>query len=260
MKKLNSVSFTKPSKKSVFTLIGEEVVECRIDNVTLVVEDDEGGAKRMVVSHYDIANNEGQITSLPSNAVFYDSTDDFRAGNPKEKMSENGHNVLNTAIRNHYAIKWYFNGVEAVEYEPADNITKVVIDANFNFRVTEGFVPDEMFKESVSAYAYNDIPTVDIDGKKGIKKGFLSPLLFNEKQREIMERFKALSKEMMDAKIEMLFIEGELLFINGENSDGIMCRYDREDNAVDFFPASEHGDHFLRMEYDCWDPVCVTLK
>lgn len=259
MKTLNSVSFVNPSEKSVFTLIGEEVVECRIDNVTFIVEDGEDGVKRMVVSHYDIANNEGQITSLPGNAAFFHSMDDFRAGNPIEKMCEKGHNVLNNAIRNHRNDKWYFNGVEAAAYEPVDHITKVVLDTNC-FNVTEGFVPDEIFRESVDVYAYNDIPTVDIDGNKGVKKGFLSPLLFNDKQKEIMERFKAISKEMREAKIEMLYIEGDLLFINGEHTKGYMVSYDRSDDAVNFFAAKEHSDHFLRMDFDCWDPACVELN
>ena len=259
MKTLNSVSFVRPSKNSVFTLIGEEVVECRIDQVTLAIEDSEDG-KRMVVSHYDIANNEGQITTLASDAVFYDSMNDFRVGNPKSKMCEKGHNVLNTAIGNHLNTKWYFNGVEAVEYEPADNIVKVVVDANFGFTVAEGFVPSEFFKESAHAYAYNDIPTVDIDGKKDVKKGYLSPLLFNEKQKEIMERFKAISKEMREAKIEMFFIEGELSFVNGEHIAEYMASYDRSDEAVDFFPAEEHLDHFMRMDFDCWDPISLELK
>lgn len=259
MKTLNSVSFVKPSEKSVFTLIGNELVECRIDRVTLIVEDDENG-KRIVVSHYDISNNEGQITSLPNNALFYASVDSFRAGNQIDNTTETGHNILRTAIRHHSANLWYFNGVESVEYKPEEHIVKVTIESDFRLKVTEGFVPTELFYKSEHVYAYNTVPVIDLDGKKTEKKGYLSPLLFNEKQKEIMERFKAISKEMREAKIEMLFIEGELSFVNGEHISGHMVSYDRSDEAVDFFPAKEHTDHFMDMAFDCWDPMCVELE
>lgn len=259
MKTLNSVSFVWPSEKSVFTLIGNELVECRIDQVTLIIEDDENG-KRMTVSHYDISNNEGQITSLPNSALFYKSPDAFRAGNQMDNCNYTGHDVLRTAIHHHAAKLWYFNGVESVEYKPEEHVTKVTIDSNRRFNVAEGFVPTELFTKSGQVYAYNSVPIVDLDGNKTEKKGYLNPLLFNEKQKEIMERFKAISKEMRDARIEMFFVEGELSFVNGEHITGHMVSYDRSDEAVDFFPAKEHTDHFLSMAFDCWDPMCVELE
>lgn len=256
MKTLNSVSYVAPRRNSVFTIINGEVHEVRIEKVIFIVDKDENGEPFLKASHYEVNNNAGEVFSLAMDTKFYASMDSYHRAECLPSTTSSGQDVIKRSWKGG---RWYFNGVEAVEFEPTESISEFAISA-CSGEIIKGSVPSEMYYCSDDVYAYNDIPTVDIDGNKGIKRGYLSPLLFNEKQKEIMARFKAISEEMKAADIRLISIDGGVSFVNGENIADVMCDYDKTDVAVTFKPAKEHYDHSLSIYWYSCDDMCIEFK
>lgn len=256
MKELNSVSYVAPRNASVFTIIADEVHEVRINKVIFVVEKDEDGEPRIKVAHYEVENNKNEKGILPYETRFFDSLDAYRDGEEKEKRTEKGRSLLRSTYKGG---NWYFNGVEALEFEPADNITSFAHTRD-GFEIIEGNVPEQLYLSKYEVYAYNDIPAVDIDGKQIVKEGYLKPLLFNEKQKEIMERFKNISQEMTDAGIRLITIESCPYFVNGERISDGWLEYDKGDDSLKFVPAKEHCDHSLSIWWQSWEDVYLDFK
>lgn len=256
MKELNSVSYVAPRNTSVFTIIVDEVHEVRINKVVFVIEKDEDGKSRINVAHYEVENNKNEKAILPYGTRFFKSLEAYRAGEKLEEHTENGRRILTRAYKGG---NWYFNGVEALEFEPVDNITSVA-ETTTGYELIEGNVPEQLYGSKYEVYAYNDIPAVDIDGKKTVKEGYLKPLLFNEKQKEIMERFKGISQEMKDAGIRLINIEEHLYFVNGERLSDGWLEYDKGDDSREFVPAKEHYDHSLSSWWQSWEAVYLDFK
>ena len=257
MKTLNSVSYVAPRENSVFTIFTDEVHEVKINKVIFLVEKDEEGEPRIKFSHYVVEDNVGGIATLPVETKFYASMDDYRKLSPIEVKTENGGNLIR---RTWSGGSWWFNGVEAVLFEPTDSITEFAILPYSQGEIIKGSVPSELYSDSDAVYAYNDITVVDIDGNKGVKRGTLSPLLFNEKQREIMKRFKAITEEMKAADIRSISLEDSVYFVNGEHISDIMNEYDSTDESVFFRPAKEHWDHSLRHYWTGYEDIHLEFK
>ena len=256
MKTLNSVSYVAPRHCSVFTVIKDEVHEVRIDKVFFVVNKDEEGNPFLKASHYEVSNNAGEVLNLSMETKFYASMDSYRKAECLQSTTDKGHDVIKRSWKGG---RWYFNGVEAVEFEPTDSISEFAISA-CSGEIIKGSAPSELYYNIDDVYAYNDIPTVDIDGNKGVKRGYLSPLLFNEKQKEIMARFKAISEEMKAADIRLISIDGRISFVNGEHIADIMTEYDATDVSVEFNPAKEHYDHSLSFYYESCENAFIEFK
>lgn len=256
MKELNSVNYVEPRNESVFTIIADEVHEVRINKVVFVVEKNEDGEPWLKVAHYEVENNRNEKGILPYGTRFFNSLDAYRNSEQICHHSENGRRILTRAYRGG---NWYFNGVEALEFEPVDNITSVAMTKD-GVELIEGNIPKRLYGSKYEVYAYNDIPAVDIDGKQIVKEGYLKPLLFNEKQKEIMERFKAISQEMKDAGIRLITIEDSMYFVNGERISDGWCEYDKGDDSREFVPAKEHYDHGLSMWWQSYEGVYLDFK
>lgn len=256
MKTLNSVSYVAPRHCSVFTVIKDEVHEVRIDKVFFVVNKDEEGNPFLKASHYEVSNNAGEVLNLPMETKFYDSMDNYRRCVAMNPTTSDGYVVIGRSWKGG---RWYFNGVEAVEYEPTENISVFAITAQSG-EIIKGSVPSQLYYDIDDVYAYNDIPTVDINGNKGVKRGYLSPLLFNDKQKEIMARFKAISEEMKAADIRLISVDGGISFVNGEHIADIMTEYDATDVSVEFNPAKEHYDHSLSFYYESHENAFIEFK
>lgn len=256
MKRLNSVSYVAPRHSYVFTVIKNEVHEVRITKVIFAVSKDEYGNPFLKALNYEVDNNAGVVLNLPMDTKFYATMENYHKSESLNSTSHDGDVVIGRSWKGG---RWYFNGVEAVEFEPTDNISAFAITASSG-EIIKGSVPSELYYDANDVYAYNDVPMVDIDGNKVVKKGYLSPLLFNEKQKEIMARFKAISEEMKAADIRLISIDGGMSFVNGEHIADIMNEYDSVDKSVLFNPAKEHYDHSLSLYWHGYENVCIEFK
>jgi hypothetical protein len=235
----------------------DEVHEVRINKVIFVVEKNEEGEPSLRVANYEVVNNAGGSAALPAETKFYESLDKFRQKSPIIPEAENGRKLMSNASG--CRGNWWFNGVEALEFESTDHI-KSFAHSVVGFTIIEGSVPSELYFTRYEAYAYNDVPTVDLDGKAGKKDGYLKPLLFNDKQKEIMERFKAISKEIQDANIRLICIENDIYFVNGEKLKDAWLDYDKGDDSAEFVPAKEHYDHGLKVWWQSWENIWVDFE
>lgn len=186
-----------PTEDMRLTVLSGNVCEGTICGVILtIVEGD------IVVDGYRFKHNGNEVI-LPATQDFY----------PDEITFKNGTSIIPNCTWNGFypllgwdrQTLWYYKNGKANPWEWKKELISWEILPNFNAKLLNGFIPDELFETQDSVYNWHDLIVHKDNGDVEFKKAPLSVLRLNNNQQKLFERFKALLKEMNDA--DMLIVE-----------------------------------------------------
>ena len=179
------------------TVINGNVCEGTICGVILTIVEGE-----IAVDGYRFKHNGGEII-LPAEQEFYFDENTFKLGQPIiPDCSWNGLYSLTGWDR---LTLWYYKNGKAEPWEYKKELISWEILPNYNAKLLNGFIPDELFGEQENVYNWHDLIVHKDNGDIEFKKAPLSVLRLNDRQQKLFEQFKALLKDMNDA--DMLIVE-----------------------------------------------------
>lgn len=197
----------------MYTFHNGNLIECQ-PIITVVTNED----NNYVIDKVEVKHN-GETFSVRKEQPFYKTENDYKQGTELH-MSEINYNYFLRedcwSIEVNSSCYHYNNdNMEVKKYIPKNNIKSFKFEyKSFNkiyierSDIIDGFIPDELFLCREEAFAYNDYKVVKDDGTEEVKKGYLHKLLLNEKQQEIIDRLRAVMKEI-DENNMIVFISNE---------------------------------------------------
>ena len=205
------------------TVLNGNVWEGTICGVILtIVEGD------VVVDGYRF-KHDGNEGFLPASQKFYYDDGTFKRGESIIRECDwDGVKHL-TGCSN--SVLWYYKDGKAEPWEWKKELISWEILPNYNVKLLNGFIPDELFREQEDVYSWHDLIVHKDNGDIEFKKAPLSVLRLNDKQKELFERFKSILKEMDDSGL--MIIEdrdnGDMAVLNcSEYEVGFECDSDFE--------------------------------
>lgn len=193
----------------IYTFYDGNLIECQ-PIITVVTIDNE-----YVISEIEIQHN-GKTFSVDKNQKFYASKIDYEQGKRKiidlDYINIISSNQIHCSFDKTY---YYYDNGEVKSYIPKDNITRFKGKVNFHSTiiveksdVIDGFIPDEIFLSRDDVFAYHDYKVIKDNGTEETRKGYFHKLLPNKKQQEIIDRLKAVLKEV-DENNMIVFVDNE---------------------------------------------------
>lgn len=186
-----------PSEEMRLTVIDGKVCEGTICGVILTIV--EGN---IVVDGYRFKHNGEEIV-LPAKQEFYFDDGAFKRG--ESIIPECTWDRVNCLTGYTDSVLWYYKNGKAEPWEWKKELISWEILPNYNAKLLNGFIPDELFREQEDVYNWYDLIVHKDNGDVEFKKAPLSVLRLNDKQKELFERYKSILKEMDDSG--MIIIE-----------------------------------------------------
>lgn len=191
------MKYVRPTEEMRLTVIDGKVCEGTICGVILTIVEGE-----IAVDGYRFKHN-GEEIILPVTQDFY----------PDEIAFKNGASIIPDCSWNGFyslfgwdrLTLWYYKNGKAEPWEWKKELISWEILPNYNAKLLNGFIPDELFGEQENVYSWHDLIVHKDNGDVEFEKAPLSVLRLNDNQQKLFERFKALLKEMNDA--DMLIVE-----------------------------------------------------
>jgi len=191
------MEYVRPTEMMRLTVINGNVCEGTICGVILtIVEGD------IVMDGYRFKHN-GKGIILPADQEFYFDENTFKLGQPI--IPDCSWNGLYSLVGWDRPTLWYYKNGKAEPWKWKNELISWEILPNYNAKLLNGFIPDELFGEEKDVYSWHDLIVHKDNGDIEFKKAPLSVLRLNDNQQKLFEQFKALLKEMTDA--DMLIVE-----------------------------------------------------
>ena len=136
---------------------------------------------------------------------------------------------------NIYPSAWVFKDGEAVEV-PIDIIT-VMTTYGSGWKITEGYIPEEMWGSREAAYSHNEYLFVDEDGEEFTQRGVNLRLKPTKKQTAILEKLKYVFEEAKNAGLKFAWDRESCCNIGAFNGNEVVeYGYEIESNGGDIVP------------------------
>ena len=191
------MKYVRPTEEMRLTVINGNVCEGTICGVILTIVEGE-----IAVDGYRFKHN-GKEVVLPAEQEFYYNDGAFKRG--ESIISECIWNGVIRLAGYANSVLWYYKDGKAEPWEWKKELISWEILPNYNAKLLNGFIPDELFSEQKNVYNWHDLIVHKDNGDIEFKKAPLSVLRLNDNQQKLFEQFKALLKEMNDA--DMLIVE-----------------------------------------------------
>lgn len=191
------MKYVRPTEEMRLTVINGNVCEGTICGVVLTIVEGE-----TVVDSYRFKHN-GKEVVLPAEQEFYYNDGAFKRG--ESIISECPWNGVIRLAGYANSVLWYYKNGKAEPWEWKKELISWEILPNYNAKLLNGFIPNELFVAQDSVYDWHDLIIHKDNGDIEFKKAPLSVLRLNDNQQKLFERYKALLKEMDDA--DMMIIE-----------------------------------------------------
>lgn len=173
------------------TIINGQLTECKVYGIYNNVD---GG---FVLDYLELHSN-GHKYLVPKEQDFYYNTDNYEKEQPHKIQGSTCFSFKGYYYKDCY----YEKDNQLRKFNLFEDVKQLKADLNGNAEVIDGEAPTGKCWGSKEEYlAYHDYTVKKDDGTIEHHKGFLSKLLFDDKQKEIFERLKAVIKEARDAKI-----------------------------------------------------------
>jgi hypothetical protein len=191
------MKYVRPTEEMRLTVINGNVCEGTICGVILTIV-----AGDVVVDGYRVKHNSEEMV-LPATQEFYFDENTFKLGQPI--IPDCSWNGLYSLVGWDRPTLWYYKNGKAESWEWKKELISWEILPNYNAKLLNGFIPDELFREQEDVYNWYDLIVHKDNGDVEFKKAPLSVLRLNDKQKELFERYKSILKEMDDSG--MIIIE-----------------------------------------------------
>ena len=190
------MKYVRPSEDMRLTILDGNVCEGTICGVILAIV--EGG---VVVDGYRFEHN-GKELILPASQEFYYNDGTFKKG--ESIIPDNTWYGVNCLAGCSKSALWYYKSGKAEPWEWRKELISWEILPNYNVKLLNGFIPDELFEEQEDVYNWHDLVVHKDNGDIEFKKAPLSVFRLDDNQQKLFERYKALLKEMNDAGMEII--------------------------------------------------------
>ena len=189
-----------PSTQDVYALINGELTACKVQHVTVDVENE----KQFIVCK----SPDGFMNSFKANEL-YSSVEAYERGNTVKTIKPE----LCTLIPGCYELvkededgkffnKFYWMMVDGEPQKIFITAKRIEFDANTR-QATDIKLPDEFYKDREECVKWNDINVVEADGTKRVQKSVRRSLLLTDEQQAIMDELCEVLKKAREAKIKL---------------------------------------------------------
>ena len=205
------------------TIINGQLTECKVYGVYNNVDG------KFVLDYLELHSN-GHKYRVPKEQEFYYKTYDYEKGQPHKFQG-----FTCFSFKGYYIGCYYEKDNQLRKFNLLEDVKQLKADQNGNAEVIDGEAPTGKCWRTKEEYlAYHDYTVKKDDGTIEHHKGFLSKLLFDDKQKEIFERLKAVIKEARDAKI--------IFMINTDNDSMFAINNNHHnEKTYEWFQSCEEG-------------------
>lgn len=215
--------------------------------------------------YWRIGGGEPQL--VPTEADFYSSEDNFKAGKPMGEDAFFIRTVQNLLDRCHGFIKngkaWVYEDGRAKVWDAAEHIHKVWFDGT-RYKALDVEFP-VFYRDSEHVYEWNNYVCKDDKGNVEEREGRYVPLIPDADQMPLVEKLKAVIKECKEAGLKLMWDseDCELGVINYRRVKeyGWECNHNvNEEEGERTIPLMFHRDCYLECGNMCCDDVLVIKK